>query len=172
MKKFFLLATTIYLLGFVTALVTSNYFLTIKTNSLSFDYTASTCKSSADLFDEILLNNSQVYLACIAGFLTFGIYTALSTFYNGFVVGYLVVTLYRFFGNHSIILERLLPHSIEIVGIIISSTLGFYLAHFVAQQLFFHSNLKFEYNKVCILFIVGYLIILTSAFIESYVSAS
>lgn len=89
MKKFFLIAILFYLLGFGAALVFKNNFLYMKINLLSIDYANSVTKTSNDLFFEILKNNSNVYLACISGFMTFGLYTALSTFYNGFVLGYL-----------------------------------------------------------------------------------
>jgi uncharacterized membrane protein SpoIIM required for sporulation len=172
MKKFFLIASLFYLFGFGAAIIFKNYFLNMKINLLSIDYATSVTQTSYDLFLEILKNNSGVYLASIAGFMTFGFYTALSTFYNGFVLGDVLVTLNRFFDNHSIILDRLLPHSIEIIGVIISSTLGFYLTYFFAQHFFFKTTLNFEFKKVGTLFIIGYLIIVTSALIESHVSAA
>lgn len=172
MKKFFLIAILFYLLGFGAALVFKNYFLYMKINLLSIDYANSVTKTPNDLFFEILNNNSNVYLACISGFMTFGIYTALCTFYNGFVLGYLLATLNRFFDTYAFILDRLLPHSFEIIGVIISSTLGFYLTHYFVGHFFFKSNLHFEFKKAGTLFIIGYLIILTSALIESHVSAA
>jgi uncharacterized membrane protein SpoIIM required for sporulation len=172
MKKFLLLATLIYIVGFTTAILLKNCFLIVKINSLSIDYTNSSNKSTEDLFHDILKNNTTVYFASISGFMTLGLFTVISTFYNGFILGYLIVTLNRFSENSADFLPRILPHSIEIIGFIFASALGFYLTNFLCQQYFLKIKPKFEYKTVCLLFITGYLIILLSAFIESYVSAT
>ena len=172
MKKFFLFATLIYIVGFTTAVFLKNNFLIIKINSLSIDFANSSNKSTKDLFQEILKNNTTVYFASISGFMTLGFFTAISTFYNGFVFGYLIVTLNRLSENPADFLPRILPHSIEIIGFIFASALGFYLTNFISQQYFLKIKPKFEYKTVCLLVITGYLIILLSAFIESYVSAT
>jgi uncharacterized membrane protein SpoIIM required for sporulation len=172
MKKFFLLATLIYIVGFTTAILLKNSFLIVKINSLSIDYTNSSNKSTKDLFCDILKNNTTVYFASISGFMTLGLFTVISTFYNGFVLGYLIVTLNRLSENSVDFLPRILPHSIEIIGFVFASALGFYLTNFLCQQYFLKTKPKFEYKTVCLLFITGYLIILLSAFIESHVSAT
>lgn len=172
MKKYILLATSIYIIGFITAVFLRNNFLIVKINSLSVDFTNSSNKSSEDLFFEILKNNTFVFFASVSGFLTLGLFTAIITFYNGFVLGYLLVTLNRFSKNSEDFLPRLLPHSIEIVGFILAATLGFYLTNHIAKHYFLKSRHKFNYLIFCLLFISGYVIILISAFIESYVSAT
>ena len=172
MIKFFLLAMLIYTSGIGTAIVCRNYFSTITPNSLSIDYSKSKNRLPINVYYEILENNSIVYLACIAGFLTFGIYTALITFCNGFVLGYLLVTINRFFENQSILLYRLLPHTMEIIGYIIASTLGFYLAQALTKHFFMNTQPNIEFKKIGLLFTSGYLIIILSAYIETYVSAS
>jgi len=172
MKKFILLAISIYMIGFIAALLLRNNFLIIKINSLSVDFGSSSDKSSKDLFFEILKNNTSVFLASVSGFLTLGLFTAIITFYNGFVLGYLLITLNRFSKSPAEFLPRLLPHSIEIGGFILASTLGFYLTNYITQHYFLKTRPKFDYLFFCLLFISGYIIILISAFIESYVSAT
>ncbi|MEY2762015.1 MAG: Stage sporulation protein [Bacteroidota bacterium] len=172
MKKFILLAISIYVIGFIAAIVLRNNFLIIKFTSLSVDFASSSDKSSKDLFFEILKNNTSVFLASLSGFLTLGLFTAIITFYNGFVLGYLLITLNRFSKSPAEFLPRLLPHSIEIGGFILASTLGFYLTNYITQHYFLKTRPKFDYLFFCLLFISGYIIILISAFIESYVSAT
>jgi hypothetical protein len=153
MKKYVLLAISIYIIGFATALISRNSFLIVKINSLSVDFVSDSNKSSKDLFFEILNNNTSV-------------------FYNGFVLGYLLVTLNRFSNSPADFLPRLLPHSIEIGGFILASTLGFYLTNYVTQHYLLKARPQFDYLLFGFLFISGYVIILVSAFIESYVSAT
>ncbi len=159
-------------MGFIAAIVLRNNFLIIKINSLSVDFASSSDKSNKDLFFEILKNNTSVFLASLSGFLTLGLFTAIITFYNGFVLGYLLITLNRFSKSPAEFLPRLLPHSIEIGGFILASTLGFYLTNYITQHYFLKTRPKFDYLLFCHLFISGYIIILISAFIESYVSAT
>lgn len=159
-------------MGFIAAIVLRNNFLIIKFTSLSVDFASSSDKSSKDLFFEILKNNTSVFLASLSGFLTLGLFTAIITFYNGFVLGYLLITLNRFSKSPAEFLPRLLPHSIEIGGFILASTLGFYLTNYITQHYFLKTRPKFDYLFFCLLFISGYIIILISAFIESYVSAT
>ncbi|MEY4048876.1 MAG: Stage sporulation protein [Bacteroidota bacterium] len=172
MKKYVLLAISIYIIGFATALLSRNSFLIVKINSLSVDFVSDSNKSSKDLFFEILNNNTSVYFASISGFLTLGLFTAIITFYNGFVLGYLLVTLNRFSNSPADFLPRLLPHSIEIGGFILAATLGFYLTNYVTQHYLLKARPQFDYLLFGFLFISGYVIILVSAFIESYVSAT
>lgn len=171
MYKFFQLSIFIYIVGFITAYFLKKQFIELKPNSLSIDNTLYLNQSQWELFLLILKNNSLVYFLNISGFLTFGIFTTLNTFYNGFVLGYLLITINRFFIDSALIYKSLVPHSIEIIGIIISSTLGFYLTNYLSKNIFLNTKPKFDIKNFTSLFVIGFIIILIAAFIESYVSA-
>lgn len=171
MKKFILLALFIYLVGLVTAFIIRDNFTIVKTNQLSFNIADLAKQTDRQLFFDILKNNSLMFFTGIFGFLTLGLLTALMTFYNGFVFGYLLITLNRHFKDYTAITQNVLPHSIEILGLILSSTIGFYLSSIVFKKVFLNKNTQVEYKKIIYNLIVGYLLILTAAFIESYVSA-
>ncbi|WP_420841145.1 stage II sporulation protein M [Aquirufa aurantiipilula] len=171
MSKFFNLSISIYIVGFLTAFFLKNHFIELKPNLLSNDNKLFLNLSQWELFLLILKNNSLVYFINISGFLTFGLFTVLNTFYNGFVLGYLITTINRIFLDSAFFYKRIAPHSIEIIGIIISSTLGFYLTNYVFKNIFLNKKPKFNFKHFTSLFVLGFIIILIAAFLESYVSA-
>lgn len=155
----------------MTAYFLKDSFLIVNTNTLSLNVNDIAQQSTHNLFLSIIKNNTTMYLTGVCGFLTLGLLTAISTFYNGFVFGYLIITLNRHFNGSDIIVKNVLPHSIEILGLILSSSIGFYLSSLIIKKFFFNKNICIEYKKLLYYFIGGYLIILISAYIESYVSA-
>lgn len=170
MKKFILFSIIIYLAGLIAAFLLREDFLFIKSNQLSIDINALSTQSREQIFIIILKNNSIVFFTGICGFLTLGLLTVLVTFYNGFVFGYLIITINRFYGV-SMIEENIMPHSIEIVGLLISSTLGFYLSSLIIKRFFFNKTILIDWRRAILLFIAGYSFILIGAIIEAYVSA-
>src|SRR5690554_2351997 len=123
-KYFTLSASVIYLMG---VLVGCRLDPVIHQGSIVEipDFHQSTV-SRCEMVLEIGWNNVSVVLINLLGAFSLGIIPLLNTFYNGTVLGYAVsvaTTNVPFMGA----LEHLLPHSIEIVAIIMSCSLGFQL---------------------------------------------
>lgn len=120
-----------------------------------------------EIFKHISVNNCKVALVSIIfGALTFGVFSVLHAFYNAFVWGHVI----RFYSVHlttSEILWSTIPHSGEILGMALAACTGF----FISLKLFLPRYAQ-PFRRVVFLGTLSFLIIILSAFLESYVSMS
>lgn len=120
-----------------------------------------------ELFNKILLNNFQVITINILGFLTFGGLTLINSTYNGFILGiFFKVALIK--TSVSLILYSFLPHSIEILGLIYSTYIGYNLSRKMYKFILKDIN-HFNKNDIRNI-IICFLTILTSSILEVYIS--
>lgn len=123
------------------------------------------------MFWSIAGNNLSVALINIAGGFSLGIVSLLNTFYNGSVLGY----AFSVAGNDlpvTVILRHLLPHAIEIVGIILSCSLGLYLGFYQFGAVFLNRKPRFNYKGLMLQGGVTLIILVVAAYLEVYVSLS
>lgn len=119
-------------------------------------------------FKMIVSNNGIVALRYILfGLLSYGALSFLYSFYNGYVLGTVIIR-----GSYCLSLADIvsctLPHIIfEEIGLCLAGYIGFMLSH----QIFLLEK-SIPYKKIIPLCITSILLIILSAFIESYVSMS
>lgn len=114
---------------------------------------------------KIFTNNVQVVLINIFGGLTFGSLTILNLFYNGISFAILIIMIYNY--DISTYLN-LLPHIAEILGFILSGSLGLQIGYKLYNYIFNGILMEFDvFNFFKKLIII---IIFMSAFFETYVS--
>lgn len=169
LKTLTLSATAVYLTG-----VLVGYYM-----DSDFDFSlpevqptvAMMADSKSKSFCSIAGNNISVALINIGGGFSLGAISLLNTFYNGVVLGY---TLSVAADNFSFILiiRHLLPHAIEIVAIILSGSLGFYLGLFLLKKLIFGGDPVFEYQRFLVQAGLTLIILLVASVMEVYVSFS
>lgn len=113
----------------------------------------------------ILYNNSIVCLKIFClGIFSFGVISGILVFLNAYILG-LVFGYYSLTYDFSDLIQVVLPHSIEILGVILSGYAGFCISMLIIL------NRKFLDTKQTIyLFLIIIFSITTSAFLESYVS--
>jgi uncharacterized membrane protein SpoIIM required for sporulation len=170
MKKYIYISIIIYLIGFISAVISKNNFILTFENNLSFNYNDLVLKNQNELFIIIIKNNTLMYLVSVFGFLTFGVLTLITTFYNGFVFGYLIIKLCEYSNGHNYILYNVMPHTIEIIGLVFSSAIGLYLSKYLYQFIFLNKFNQPNYKSLFVTTLIGYLFILSSAILEAYVS--
>ncbi|SHN23311.1 Uncharacterized membrane protein SpoIIM, required for sporulation [Cyclobacterium lianum] len=127
--------------------------------------------SKSKLFCSIAGNNISVALINIAGGFSLGTISILNTFYNGAVLGYALSVAGENFSS-ILIIRHLLPHAIEIVAIIPSGSLGFYLGLYLLKKFILGRSHQFDYQKFLILSATTLVILLLAAVLEVYVSFS
>ena len=102
----------------------------------------------------------------ILGIFSLGVFSLLYTFYNGFIFGTVLGKGITVLPVNEI-LWATLPHCTEILGIILLGNLGFVLS----LKIIFNVNL-YSRNHYLFLLAFSFIIIIISAFLESYVSMS
>lgn len=124
-------------------------------------------KNNWEIFKQIAVNNCKVaFCSIMFGAFTFGVFSVLHAFYNAFVWGYAI----RFYSTHlsaSEILCSTIPHSGEILGMALAACTGF----LVSLKLFLPQYAQ-PFRRIIFLGTLSFLIIILSAFLESYVSMS
>lgn len=123
-------------------------------------------------FYDILKNNMKVCMSMILGCFSLGVISEVMLAYNGYVFGTIFAIGSEFYGWEKC-LEATLPHSIEILGIVLSASLGMSIAVFIIR-LFFKGaeTLQIKHNICFYLktFLWAMVIIVLAAYLESYVS--
>lgn len=113
----------------------------------------------------IAKNNFIVALKIlIFGIFSFGIFSAILIFYNGFILGVAIGESLKLL-SINIIAKSTLPHCGEILGLIICGYVGYILSMFLIFRVKYCSI--YSIFKWCML---GFTLIIVSAFIESYIS--
>ena len=134
-----------------------------QTNLQTFD------QPKSKLLWSIAGNNVSVALINIGGGFSLGTISFLNTFYNGAVLGYALSVAGDNF-SLLLIMRHLLPHAIEIVAIILSCSLGFYLGLYLFKKFILGRGPVFDYLKFLILSAIILTILLVAAVLEVYVS--
>lgn len=118
-------------------------------------------------FVEILANNLIVALKIlILGILSYGIISALLLFYNGLILG-LVLNVCAKTLSLQIILASTLPHVGEVFGLVLSG----YVGHIISVSLLSKKRV-ICLSSILIWSLISLLLIIVSAFSESYISMS
>jgi stage II sporulation protein M len=128
-------------------------------------------QAKSEMLWSIAGNNISVALINIGGGISFGTISFLNTFYNGAVLGY----AFSVAGDNfplAVIMRHLLPHAIEIIGIILSCSLGLYLGLHLFKKLILGRSPVFDYQRFLILVSITMIILLVAAVLEVYVSFS
>lgn len=118
-------------------------------------------------FISIAKNNVSVGLKnFLLGFFSLGILSLVYSFYNGFVLGFVIGKSTKVLTIKEI-LETTIPHCSEIIGIVLMGYLGFILS----IRILFNTSIITK-KEVSILLGISLIIIIISAYLESYVSMS
>ncbi|MEX2513051.1 MAG: stage II sporulation protein M [Cyclobacteriaceae bacterium] len=128
-------------------------------------------QTKTELLWSIAGNNLMVALINIVGGFSLGVVSLLNTFYNGLVLGYALSVA----GDNFpvlVILRHLLPHAIEIAGIILSCSLGFYLGIHLFRKFILGGYPVFDYRKFIFQAVLTLVILFGAAFLEVFVSFS
>ena len=119
-----------------------------------------------DNFKQIAYNNIKSEAYCMfLGIFSIGILSMLYAFYNGFLLG-CAIAHYKKMLTFYEILHSTLPHSSEIIAIVISCYAGYMLSNSLLLQK------KISYKKIAYAIILCIVITVISAALESYVSMS
>ena len=125
--------------------------------------------NSNSLFVKILINNMLVILFNISGCYIFGLTPIFSLISNGFFIGFwLKFVMLNIDNRYIFLIKKFMPHSIEIVGIILSGAIGIKGVKRLYMKNF-NPSVELAESKFEITFSI--LIIILSALIEAYVSA-
>jgi uncharacterized membrane protein SpoIIM required for sporulation len=120
---------------------------------------------------DIAKNNFSVVTINIAGGMSFGVISVVNTIYNGFILGYSLSVVSDYIA-WDLIFKHFLPHSIEIIGIILSCALGLKIAFYVFKLIFNKGAIEFKQTEFTIYLIVTIFIIVLAAILEFYISMS
>lgn len=122
------------------------------------------------LFWLILKNNFWVIIINMVGGLTFGIISFINTMYNGYILGVFAANTVKLF-SVSFLLSSTAPHSIELLGIVLSCYIGYVTASFYFKYCFMNAAPKLaSVKKVLTLTLICFLIITLATFLEVYVT--
>lgn len=142
--------TVIFLIGFISS------FIIFKLVGVSLEKTNSIDFGNSAMFFYILWNNIKVYFVLFLGLFLLKIPTYITLSYNAIILGFAFSATDSF-----TILLSILSHGIlEISAFIIASTIAFTKYDVVIE------NKKFMF----IVFLIGIIILIIAAFIETYVS--
>lgn len=165
---FLLILVFIYLIGFTIGVFSGMNDFHTTNPSISNAY-------SIPLFDlpiherffEIFKNNMIVSLKNMAfGALSFGSFSILYTFYNGYFFGVITGSSCHFL-TISEVLRSTIPHSFEMLGIAMFGYIGFLICVYL-----FKRKMLLKIKNILFLFVIGAIIILLAAIVENYVSMS
>jgi len=118
---------------------------------------------------DIARNNLASVFVNIAGGLSLGVISVLNTAYNGLILGYAVSIVLEHTSSTDFV-RHFLPHSIEIVAIILSCALGLYIARFIWRTLLKSQDTKFQKRTFIACLALSVIIVLVAAFLEVNVS--
>jgi uncharacterized membrane protein SpoIIM required for sporulation len=124
-------------------------------------------------FVEIFKNNLTGCILNIVGGVMLGVGTLFSLLFNGFFSADIFVSSYKAGVSISSILKVTLPHSFELIGFWLSGAIGFYIAWNIIQFMRGKDSFSIRfYKQIGIGSLIVFLIILSAAYIEAYISTS
>lgn len=123
--------------------------------------------SKFERFLYIFKNNIIVSMKnMLLGMFSFGLFSVLYTFYNGFIHGYILGQSSQIIPM-KLIVRATLPHSFEFIGIVLFGYVGYILSIYL-----FSKKLLISRKHLFYILIIATLTILLAAFNESYISMS
>jgi len=126
-----------------------------------------------DAFAIIFFNNLKGCLLNIVGGVMLGLGTFINLIFNGFFSADIFANAYKSGLGIEAILKVTLPHSFELIGFWLSGSLGFYVASEIIQFIRGKENFtKKFYKKIGLFSIIVFVIILSAAYVEAYISSS
>ena len=159
MKKELILASTIYLLGFIIGVL-------IKINETSIKYTETTATAT-----DIFINNIQAWIWLLTGILTLGLITLLSLLMNGVVLGTTIKSATYVLSPLDVILRGATHGVVEILAIICIGAVGFQSLRITADSIRGKEiKVKDELRKTIILSLVSIILLFIAAVIEGYIT--
>lgn len=139
----------------------------IVNNNENLELDAICSQEAFQRFLSIASNNLIVAMKnMLFGIFSLGLFSIACTFYNGLILGAVLGNCFKLLPIN-IILKSTLPHSTEILGIILSGYIGFIISIRLIFRTTMHSN-----KHIIIFIITTFFSILIGAFMESYVSMS
>jgi uncharacterized membrane protein SpoIIM required for sporulation len=126
-----------------------------------------------ETFTLIFINNLKGCILNIVGGVMLGLVTLINLIYNGFFSADIFVNSYKAGISIESILKVTLPHSFELIALWLSGAVGFYIAWEIIQ--FMRGKEKFTspfYKNVGIYSLIIFVIILSAAYVETYISTS
>ncbi|PID91235.1 MAG: hypothetical protein CSA96_09380, partial [Bacteroidetes bacterium] len=118
---------------------------------------------------QVISTNLLVITINLLGGLSLGILSFATTLYNGYVLGYTLRYGFSHFGTAET-LRYILPHSMEILAIILSCALGFRLGVLVWQELSPRPRAPGIRRSELFAIAAAYLIVIIASFLEAYVT--
>lgn len=163
---YFLLLFVIYIFAFIIGDINGlDDFYSYNSTSIEVDIPELQMSTSVDIFASILKNNLSVsVIFFISALFSFGLFPIVLIFYNGYIFGHISGCSIHILSLNTI-LSATLPHAFEFIGLIIFSTVGFYIS---SEYIIRHNFPKL--GIVFSLILAGLFIIVLSAFIESFIS--
>jgi len=159
MKKELILASTIYLLGFIIGVL-------IKINETSIKYTETTATAT-----DIFINNIQAWIWLLTGILTLGLITLLSLLMNGVVLGTTIKSATYVLSPLDVILRGATHGVVEILAIICIGAVGFQSLRITVDSIRGKEiKVKDELRKMIILSLVSIILLFIAAVIEGYIT--
>jgi uncharacterized membrane protein SpoIIM required for sporulation len=124
-----------------------------------------------DAFIVIFKNNIQGCILNILGGVMLGLGTLVNLLINGFFFANMSVAAYESGLSFESILKVTLPHSFELIGFWLSGAMGYYIAWNIIQVMRGKEGFTGCFYKILgICLVLVLLIILSAAYVESYIS--
>ena len=124
-------------------------------------------------FSHIIIKNSKVIVLLIAGSFTFGTFTFLNLFLNGYILGVVISVYSPYLGIEKLLL-LILPHGIfEIPAIIIAGAAGFKIPYEIVRYLAGKKEqplTKEDVKEYLTLALISIILIVIAAWIEANVT--
>lgn len=123
----------------------------------------------------ILRNNLTLIVSCsFLGALSFGVLSLVVVSFNGFIFGYIIRVCW-YYNSTYLIFTKILPHSIEEIGIILSGVIGCFYGQLLFYKLSDHAiglqrHQRHQSHVNYVLIPTCFFIIVVAAFLEVYVS--
>jgi len=173
MKKYLILSVITYIIGALFSLFVKidfdNYSKTDK-NKIELFYSGFKTENKPELLKAIIKNNLTVLMINFIGIFSFGILSCINTAYNGFTLGYILRCVLGIYSIHDI-LNHILPHSVELIGLILSTTVAYYCGVHLFRSCFFkQNNYKIDYKKIAYLVALSVVITTVAGVFEVYAS--
>lgn len=174
MKKYAVLAFITYLIGcFSSFFVKIDFTYSVNNrDKIELFYSNFSTNNKPKILNKIILNNLNVLLINIIWVFTFGFLTFFNTSFNGFTLVYILRCVGKAYTT-DVLLFKILPHSIELIGLLISTTIAYYFSIQLFKFCFIPLNQsKINFSKIVYLAITSIFLTIVAGFIEVYVSLS
>lgn len=133
-------------------------------------YSAFKKEKKTQVLEHIIKNNLNVLLINFIGIFSFGVLSFVNTAYNGFTLTYILRSASNSYSFDQL-LDNILPHSIELIGLLTSSAISFYCGvHFFKFCFIKAETQQIKLNQIIYLALASVFITIVAGFFEVYVS--